>query len=217
MTSAYLEFEWHDGGPANGESGAGLAGKVVDQVRRMPGVQSICDLGCGNGYIANRLAAFGYDIFGIDASKSGVAIARAQHERSQHTGKVSFLESGIDRQTRSKNGLPLVDLVISSDVIEHLYRPAALLEAAEHLVKPGGKLLITTPYHGYLKNVALSLSGRMDNHFSALHDGGHIKFFSVKSLSELVNRYAFSDLSFSYYGRAPWLWKNMICQARRSD
>ena len=214
MTSTYLEFEWHDGGPANGQSGAQLADKLVKLVRGIPDVKSICDLGCGNGYIANRLAPFGYDIFGIDASRSGVEIARTQVATNTHT--VTFVQSTIDRHTRSRTGLAQVDLVISSDVIEHLYRPADLLEAAEELLKPQGQIVITTPYHGYLKNVALSLSGRMDNHFSALHDGGHIKFFSVKTLSELVTRYSFTNLSFSYYGRAPWLWKNMICVAQRT-
>jgi 2-polyprenyl-3-methyl-5-hydroxy-6-metoxy-1,4-benzoquinol methylase len=216
VTSAYREFEWHDSGPANGESGAGLADKLIALVREMRDVRSICDLGCGNGYLANRLAKFGYDIFGIDASKSGVEIAANQLGASEYTGHVTFVQSPIDRQTRFRTGSPQVDLVISSDVIEHLYRPADLLEAAEALLKPQGQIVITTPYHGYLKNVALSLTGRMDKHFSALHDGGHIKFFSVKTLSELVTTYAFTDLRFSYYGRAPWLWKNMICQARRT-
>ena len=214
MISTYLEFEWHDGGPANGESGAGLADQLVELVRGIPDVKSICDLGCGNGYIANRLAPFGYDIFGIDASKSGIEIARTYVESKLH--KVTFVQSTIDRQTRSRTGLPQVDLVISSDVIEHLYRPADLIEAAEQLLKPRGQIVITTPYHGYLKNLALSLTGRMDKHFSVLHDGGHIKFFSVRTLSELVTKYSFTNLSFSYYGRAPWLWKNMICMAQRT-
>jgi hypothetical protein len=56
----------------------------------------------------------------------------------------------------------------------------------------------------------------MDAHFSALHDGGHIKFFSVNTLSKLMHIHQFEDLSFTYYGRAPWLWKNMICHARKA-
>jgi len=76
-------------------------------------------------------------------------------------------------------------------------------------------LLIGTPYHGYLKNLAIAITGRMDSHFSALHDGGHIKFFSVRTLSQLMAAHSFADLSFEFYGRAPWLWKNMICHARK--
>ena len=120
VTSAYREFEWHDSGPANGESGAGLADKLIALVREMRDVRSICDLGCGNGYLANRLAKFGYDIFGIDASKSGVEIAANQLGASEYTGHVTFVQSPIDRQTRFRTGSPQVDLVISSDVIEHI-------------------------------------------------------------------------------------------------
>ena len=54
-------------------------------------------------------------------------------------------------------------------------------------------------------------------HFSALHDGGHIKFFSVNTLSQLIEVYGFTDLRYTFYGRAPWLWKNMICCARKVD
>ena len=82
-------------------------------------------------------------------------------------------------------------------------------------MKPGGHILLGTPYHGYLKNLALAVAGRMDSHFSALHDGGHIKFFSVKTLSQLLITHSFENLSFTFYGRAPWLWKNMICHARK--
>jgi SAM-dependent methyltransferase len=207
---AYLEFEWSTSGPANGESGRQLAEKLIALTRSMEGVDTICDLGCGNGYLANQLSSFGYDVTGVDASKSGIELAR------ENPGKVKFVQSTIDKEVRRRTGLAIVDLVISSDVVEHLYRPADLLEAAESLLKPNGQILITAPYHGYLKNLALSLSGRMDSHFSPLHDGGHIKFFSVRTLSELIKRYSFTDLRFSYYGRAPWLWKNMICHARRT-
>jgi hypothetical protein len=77
--------------------------------------------------------------------------------------------------------------------------------------------VIGTPYHGYLKNLVLGVTGKMDSHFTVLSDGGHIKFFSVATLSELLKSNGFSRLTFSYYGRAPWLWKNMICHARRTD
>jgi 2-polyprenyl-3-methyl-5-hydroxy-6-metoxy-1,4-benzoquinol methylase len=124
---------------------------------------------------------------------------------------VKFVEALINQDLDAFGNF---DLVISSDVIEHLYRPADLLEAAFTLLKPGGHILVGTPYHGYLKNLALAVTNRMDSHFSVLHDGGHIKFFSVKTLSGLMAAHGFEDLSFTFYGRAPWLWKNMICHAR---
>lgn len=205
---AYTEFEWQTERAANGVSGEKLTEVFVGLVLKLDGVRSICDLGCGNGHIAGRLAALGYEVTGIDASRSGIRIAQHAYPA------VKFIEAMIDRGLDQLN-LQSFDLVISSDVIEHLYRPSDLVEAAFSLLKPDGHVLLGTPYHGYLKNLALALSGRMDSHFSAMHDGGHIKFFSVKTLSQLMTAHSFRDLSFTFYGRAPWLWKNMICHARR--
>jgi 2-polyprenyl-3-methyl-5-hydroxy-6-metoxy-1,4-benzoquinol methylase len=202
---AYTEFEWHAEGAGNGESGEKLTRVFVELVQKLDGVRSICDLGCGNGHISGRLAALGYQVTGVDASASGIQIARRAYPG------VEFVEAMIDREL----SLGEFDLVVSSDVIEHLYRPSDLLEAAASLLKPGGQVMIGTPYHGYLKNLVLAATGKMDAHYSALHDGGHIKFFSVSTLSKLMRSSRFEDLSFTFYGRAPWLWKNMICHARK--
>lgn len=209
---AYTEFEWESERAGNGVSGEKLTDVFADLVQKIGGAESICDLGCGNGHIAGRLASLGYQVTGIDASRSGIRIAQRAYP------DVNFIEALIDRDLaqRAQRATPnKFDLVISSDVIEHLYRPSDLLESAFALLKPRGHVLIGTPYHGYLKNLALALTNRMDSHYSALHDGGHIKFFSVKTLSQLMLAHGFTDLSFRFYGRAPWLWKNMICHARK--
>jgi 2-polyprenyl-3-methyl-5-hydroxy-6-metoxy-1,4-benzoquinol methylase len=204
----YTEFEWQAESAANGESGEKLTGVFIEIVKQLEDVRSICDLGCGNGHISGRLAALGYRVTGVDASESGITIARRTYPA------VEFIETLIDGNLGEELGH--FDLVISSDVIEHLYRPSDLLEAARSLLRPGAHALIGTPYHGYIKNLVLAATGKMDSHFSVLHDGGHIKFFSVRTLSRLMTSHGFEDLSFTFYGRAPWLWKNMICHARKA-
>jgi 2-polyprenyl-3-methyl-5-hydroxy-6-metoxy-1,4-benzoquinol methylase len=207
-TESYTQFEWQAECAANGKSGEKLTGAFVACVRKLEGVRSICDLGCGNGHISGRLAALGYEVTGVDASRSGIQIARRMYPSA------AFIETLIDGSLGERLGT--FDLVISSDVLEHLYRPSDLLEAARSLLNPRAHTLIGTPYHGYIKNLALAATGKMDSHFSALHDGGHIKFFSVKTLSTLITSHGFEDLRFTFYGRAPWLWKNMICHARKA-
>jgi len=207
---AYTEFEWRAEGAGNGESGEKLTRVFIDIVKKLEGVRSICDLGCGNGHISGRLGACGYQVTGVDASASGIQIAHRTYSG------VEFVEALIDRDLSSQIRRKDFDLVISSDVIEHLYRPSDLLEAAQSLLKPGGQILLGTPYHGYLKNLALAATGKMDSHYSVLHDGGHIKFFSVRTLSTLMISHGFEDRRFTFYGRAPWLWKNMICHARKA-
>ena len=208
--TGYKDCNWTYLNAANGQSGEGLANTVVGTIKRLDNVSSICDLGCGNGYLAGQLSQLGYRVTGIDASRSGIELASTQYSDVEFLCSLVNLEAIDSIQSRD------FDLVVSSDVIEHLYRPADLLETANELLKPQGHLLLGTPYHGYLKNLVLSFTGRMDGHFTALWDGGHIKFFSVNTLSQIIRQHGFTDLSFHFYGRAPYLWKNMICHAVKS-
>jgi 2-polyprenyl-3-methyl-5-hydroxy-6-metoxy-1,4-benzoquinol methylase len=209
VSAIYEEFSWNTEGPANGLSGERLADATIALIRELAGVRKVCDLGCGNGYLAGRLAGLGYLVTGVDASQSGIALAQGNNRG------VRFLQSTIGPDLAGKLGETDYDLIVSSDVIEHLYRPGELLEAAYSLAKPGGQLVITTPYHGYLKNLALSLLDKWDAHFTALSDGAHIKFFSVETLSTLVTSHDFKIEQFRFFGRFPYLWKNMICHARK--
>ncbi len=208
-TTTYKEFEWDTATAGNGESGIQLTKKFIEIVDGLQEVKRVCDLGCGNGFMSGHLAERGYEVVGVDASESGIALAKRNFSRP------TFLQAVIDSTLGERAGLRDFDLIVSSDVIEHLYRPAELIKAAAALLKPHGHIVIGTPYHGYVKNLALSLTGKMDAHFTVLDDGGHIKFFSVKTLSELLGSHGFSDLKFAFYGRMPWLWKNMICVARK--
>src|SRR6185312_11696355 len=83
--------------------------------------------------------------------------------------------------------------VLSLEVIEHVYEPRRFAQAVFHLLEPGGLAIISTPYHSYLKNVALAVSGKMDSHFTALWDGGHIKFWSRSTLTVLLKEAGFSS------------------------
>lgn len=75
--------------------------------------------------------------------------------------------------------------------------------------------IISTPYHGYWKNLALALSGKMDAHFTALWDHGHIKFWSIDTLRRLLQEAGFAEIRFLRVGRIPPLAKSMIAVARK--
>jgi hypothetical protein len=68
-----------------------------------------------------------------------------------------------------------------------------------------------------LKKVVLALSGKMDNHFTALWDGSNIKFWSRDTLSGLLEERGFTDVRFVGAGRVPYIWKSMILIARKPE
>lgn len=167
----------------------------------------VLDLGCGNGSLTAQIAKQGHDVTGIDSSKTGV-----EHARASWPG-VRFENHGFEELTPELFGGPF-DVVVSLEVIEHVYRPRDLLRTARSLLKPDGLLIVSTPYHGYLKNLAIAATGRFDHHVAVHWDGGHIKFFSVKSLTSLLADEGFVDPHFEFGGRTRWLWKTMVCASR---
>lgn len=100
-------------------------------------------------------------------------------------------------------------------MVEHVYAPRLYAKTTFDLLQPGGVAIISTPYHGYWKNLVMALTGKMDSHFTALWDHGHIKFWSMKTLSALLSEAGFVDIRFKRVGRIPVLAKSMIAIAKK--
>lgn len=171
----------------------------------------VLDIGCGNGALCSEIARAGYSVSGIENDRTGVELARASfpHLRFYHFG----VQDDPD-QLLAAEGEPF-DVVVSTEVIEHLYAPHELTWYASHVLRANGYLVITTPYHGYVKNLALSLLNKWDAHHGPLWHGGHIKFWSRKTLTCLLHDAGFDVIEFNGIGRLPWLWKSMVLVAQR--
>lgn len=167
----------------------------------------IFELGCGNGYNAKLLSNEGYDIVAVDPSNSG--ITQAQRSAS----KVQFAVASAYDDLSSSFGT--FDVLLSIEVVEHVFYPRIYAKTAFDLLDPGGVAIISTPYYGYLKNLAIALCGKFDSHVNPLWDGGHIKFWSKKTLSELLMEAGFKSVEYRSAGRFPWLAKSMIAIARK--
>ena len=170
----------------------------------------ILDLGCGNGYLANYIISKGFNAYGTDASEEGIAIAGQTNPdrfflQDLSTGK---LPDGL----QSLN----FDTIISTEVIEHLYDPEGFIDVCKQVLKGNGEIIISTPYHGYLKNLALSLADKWDAHHGPLWHGGHIKFWSKATLSRALINAGFTVTAFEGCGRIPYFWKSMIIKAKLS-
>ncbi len=167
----------------------------------------IFELGCGNGAVAEVLTRHGYQLTGVDVSVQGVEQAQRRHPHLSLQ-----LGSAYDRLAESYGRFPVV---VSLEVVEHLYDPRAFARTLFDLVEPSGTAIVSTPYHGYWKNLVMALTGRLDHHFTALWDHGHIKFWSMATLRQLLQEAGFHSITFRRVGRVPALAKSMIAIAKR--
>lgn len=205
--SSYVEFGWE-----NGESTDAHSVLYPKLLKCLDDEKDKCilDLGCGNGAVANRLIEEGRrNVYGVDASIQGISIANRKN--NGHFFLMNFDEEQIPKELDRLN----IDIIISLEVIEHLYSPQKYVQLIHRLLPVGGKLIISTPYNGWLKNVALSVTNNMDRHWKPLWEGGHIKFWSRKTLTSLLEKNGLKVYDFEGCGRAPYLWKSMMLCAEK--
>jgi 2-polyprenyl-3-methyl-5-hydroxy-6-metoxy-1,4-benzoquinol methylase len=175
--------------------------KILKELR----VQRVLDVGAGNGKLCSELSRLGYQAVGIEHDKQGVEIARMNFP------KIPFYNFGVqDNPADLLAQETSFDAVVSTEVVEHLFSPHLLPIYARGVLREGGFLVLTTPYHGYLKNLVLSVLNKWDSHHTPLWHGGHIKFWSRATLGKLIREHGFNVIGFSGVGRFPYLWKSMI-------
>lgn len=206
MSNTVEDYGWQS---AEGPQSCGYIGPAVLDLIKSMGAQRVVDIGAGNGSLCGMLRKSGLSAVGIEYDAAGVEVARKAYP------DLKFYNLGVqDDPADIIAAEGLFDVVVSTEVVEHLFSPHLLPIFAKRLLKPGGKIIISTPYHGYLKNLALSVADKWDRHHTALWHGGHIKFWSRDTLTTLLQENGFEVERFVGVGRMPLLWKSMILIAK---
>jgi 2-polyprenyl-3-methyl-5-hydroxy-6-metoxy-1,4-benzoquinol methylase len=167
--------------------------------------ERVLDVGSGPGTLVGCLDRAGHDAIGFDISQRAVDVAHARFPSAKFL-RHSAEELPWPVEPESQ------DLVVAFEVIEHLLRPRALIEGAWRVLKVGGHLALSTPYHGRLKNVAVALAA-LDHHFAP--EGDHIRFFTDCALRRLLESNGFEVERIRHFGRFGPLWAGVFVWARK--
>lgn len=104
--------------------------------------RDVVDVASGEGYGSMLLAARARSVVGIDMAADAVAHARARYVREN----LRYIEG-------SATALPLpaksTDLVVSFETIEHLHDHDTMLREIRRVLRPGGRLLMSSPDKRY--------------------------------------------------------------------
>ena len=101
----------------------------------------ILDIGCGAGFLANRMAELGHSVQGLDYSFSSLHTARTRTTSAQyHRGdalRLPFQDFSFD-------------VVCAMDFLEHVENPGAVIAEASRVLKPGGLFFFHTFNRNFL-------------------------------------------------------------------
>lgn len=206
QSAAGRAYGYQNAGPSHSQRYLAGPLRVILSARNWPSSARALDYGCGNGWFAGQLSSMGFATVGVDISESGIELAKRNIPNAQFTTNTS-----LENLTR----LGPFDLITCIEVIAHCYTPSKDLETMMACLKPGGMLVLSTPYHGYLKNLVMAVTGKLENHLDTSWSGAYVHFFTPRSISRLLTQAGFSDIAIMRAGRVPALAKSMVLTCRR--
>ncbi|HRZ25837.1 MAG TPA: class I SAM-dependent methyltransferase [Spirochaetota bacterium] len=136
----------------------------------------LLDVGCGSGIFLRRLGFLGWDTYGIEFDSSAAIHA----SKNMQPGRV-FIGKIEDYNENTRS----FDVITMIHVIEHLAEPVAALEKCYELLRPGGKLIVSTPN-------SRSLGARVFGKFwRGWEPPRHLYVYNPENLSKLVSSAGF--------------------------
>ena len=156
----------------------------------------IVDVGCAQGTLALLLAERGHTVVAVDIRPQFLAYAESRYTN----GNIRFVAANA-----LEDELPgEQDLVFANQVIEHLVYPAQFISRLRRLLKPGGRLIATTPNWEYVKNNLPSYTELGDPHgwehlqFTADADG-HFFAYSAGELQGMFESSGFDRVQTRFF------------------
>jgi 2-polyprenyl-3-methyl-5-hydroxy-6-metoxy-1,4-benzoquinol methylase len=137
----------------------------------------ILDVGTASGYLGKTLRERGHSVTGIEMDPATAEKARGYYDFF-HVADLETFEFPYRRE---------FDYILFADVLEHLRDPAAILRRCVPALKESGKIIISVPN---VANIVVRLSlllGRFDYMDRGILDRTHFRFFTLRSLKEMIN------------------------------
>jgi len=141
---------------------------------------ALLEIGCAYGFFLDEARRHFDRVVGIDVSAAAVEAARKRFGVEAHAG--AFQDMPFEDAS--------FDVVCLWDTIEHLSRPDVFLEKARRLLRPSGRLFLTT---GDVSSLNARLRGP---NWRQIHPPSHLHYFSRDSIARLLERAGLRVLGF---------------------
>lgn len=161
----------------------------------------VLDVGCAQGTLALLLAERGHDVTAVDLRPDFLAYAQSRHTH----GDVRFVRADV-----LNDELPgEFDLVFANQLIEHLVYPHRFVAKLASKLRPGGRLVVTTPNHGYLRNTLPSYAelgdpARWEHRQNTADADGHFYAYTHEELLAVFRTQGLAQVQARFF-ESPWI------------
>jgi len=168
----------------------------------------VLEIGCGNGangVLAKREGKAGYYV-GVELNQ----------DAAREASEVLDLVHVGDAEVLDFDAFAPFDIVIMSEVLEHLVDPWALLARLRPVLKDGAKIFASSPNIANITVLRELLRGDFDYMDAGVMDRTHLRWFTPKTYAQMFEQVGFTTLSVTPIGGTSWKWKvvNLITGAR---
>jgi len=153
---------------------------ALDKIKEKDNINTVLDLGCGNGNISKLIKERNLDVLGLDFAEEGIKKAITKGINA----KVCNFDEGIAARSHS------FDLVWAGDIIEHVFDPIFLLTEVRRVLRKGGYLLASIPNDLSIFNRIRTLFGISYQHKTYRKYGyfKHHTFFSLRLIKYMLRK-----------------------------
>ena len=144
-----------------------ILGRVPDEATL------VLDIGCGNGWVADHFADRKKFVISMDISTKNPIQVQQKQNHDRHSGLVGDV---FNLPIKPKS----VDCIIAAEIMEHVPDPQQFIAALFNILKPGGRLIITTPYNEQIEyNLCVHCNQPTPRH-------AHLHSFSEKNIGKFL-------------------------------
>jgi 2-polyprenyl-3-methyl-5-hydroxy-6-metoxy-1,4-benzoquinol methylase len=164
-------------------------------LERVGNNQVILDVGCATGYLGAVMKQKGNRVYGIEISD--VAAKKAMKVLDDViVGNIENIDLPFPKK--------YFDKIICSDVLEHLFNPRQVLFKLRDYLKPTGELMVVVPNVAYYTIRLMLLMGNWEYRDVGSMDYGHLRFFTKKTISILMEKSGYHVLETISYLALPF-------------